>query len=92
VLIYALSPGTVAQSHGPTAAARLLQLVAGAWPHVPGLIPHEYREELRAGNILHHSLLNLHSLAIVGRLQIEWVPYISQHLVLDIHTRTFRIF
>jgi hypothetical protein len=65
---------------------------AGMFIRQFGLIPHEYREEPRAENILHRSLLNLHSLAIVGRLHIEWVPYISQHLVLDMHTRTLRIF
>jgi hypothetical protein len=59
-----------------------------------GVLPTPYKKEPWPDDLLYLSLLNLHSLVHIGRLHIEWVPSISQHLqlVLHSHTKTLRLY
>ncbi|CAK7234325.1 hypothetical protein SCUCBS95973_008897 [Sporothrix curviconia] len=55
-------------------------------------VPSTYDQGAHMENLLHASLLNYHSLFYIGGLKIEWVPRISEHLVLDTKAKTLRLF
>ncbi len=57
-----------------------------------GLMPQEYLEAPQADKLLYQSLLNFHSLTYVGCLNIVWTPHLSQHLALDMPTRSLYLF
>lgn len=57
-----------------------------------GLLPSPYSKDPWPENLLYLSTLNFHTLTHICRLQVEWVPHLSQHLVLDIPTKRLRLF
>ena len=56
------------------------------------VMPPPYSKDLLPENLLYSSILNFHTLVHIGRIWIEWVPQIGQHLVLHIPSRTLRLF
>lgn len=64
----------------------------GMFIRLLGLIPTGSQDHSRQQSLLYLSILNFYSLSHIGRLRIEWVPHLSQHLVLDIPSRTLRLF
>ncbi|CAK7240254.1 MAG: hypothetical protein STHCBS139747_001692 [Sporothrix thermara] len=55
-------------------------------------VPSAYNEGTDMDNQLYASLLNYHSLFHISGLKIEWVPRISEHLVLDAKKKTLCLF
>jgi hypothetical protein len=49
-------------------------------------------EDVRQDRLLYLAILNYWSLKNIGNLRIMWVPHISQHLKLDLTTRTLCLF
>lgn len=64
----------------------------GSFIRLSAILPSMRPKEPQLENLLYLSMLNFYSLAHVGRLQIQWVPHLSEHLVLHIRTRTLQLF
>lgn len=82
---------------GPLPSPTLLHMEncsrsVGTFIRLFGLLPSKFTETPRADRLLYLSVLNFSCLTHVGRLRVQWVPHLTQHLVLDISTRTLQLF